>query len=1396
MVKSRKIILQKLIEALNKQSQQKYLPGINDLPEEDTLELPVSSDRYDLSLLDLTGFNSHHKADLHKIIIYELKNNPLVSKDEIVKLVLDKAKNNISELLKEYIQKIPELKANIPEKSTQESMFSVPDIRLFPKQEEIDEDKARIKKEIEEAELKKQEEIAKYDSDRQVIIDAYKSSHNGDEPSSWELNKLMGYVPDPRNKNNYNRDPDLDKITLDINSITQSEYTIYLNKLYNIYNEINTNYDELNNLNDKLEAISRNEEMPAPDPTQFTSYKDMINDLRERIVFGIQTVISNSVGYTLFNSPKGKYRRSYEASIFSDRDDKWFENPDKMKEFLEEIPRIYNIKSEFWSNYHYGSNPNEIKYWFEAKYNRMVNYNDSLKRARVSFSKGVGFFKTINSKLAANVDKMLNGAVFNSSNYIETTPIHREELNSLYLQIVAKINETSRVLGRLGYHTNNGLYNQDSYNDLEKIDIGAMLMSKAPQYKMIESLSQLLLSSIQKISKKINENEIGPIVGQLARELSKSYIKDKLNLEESDLSLTERGGYSMNDKIVVYGDPSSLKVADSWLKFASSNNLSKNFQSLIKYPEFIYKNDKEMANSIINSMKERLGFAVSKMLNEILPHTIHDIIDEIINSSGFVYAGPEELRKIIISKKNELYVGVQPELDKNYNFDLSFESRYLSVSNNHNSFQRFSSLKENLKIAIDNVKPNTNLYERLASENPGGYTTTKEKWNINGIINNLIFNSISFDDRMVSRKDMINRLLEGNVGSILDSLESNIQNRNDGPLGLATLLISQGYFIPKKIYNYISRGLTLDDVKKVEDLKQLKLETNFSGLVSEWESWVEMSDFPSYIKEYQKDNKLNDEELIKKFKLVVKNQEFLNKKFNELLEEAPIKLKYALGINDKITAEKNISKLFSSRLSIFGGVGPNAISNKFQEISKNEMFQHLPLQELAKLSNENTINSIKNKEFVQDQTSILYNHFSAEQNKGTTLAVALAIISKILNIKEPSQLLKISENIAEKLKRANISREDVEYIFPALITNIDALSSQLESAIDLAKFAHNEGSDLSKETILSIAKNPNFKDWIKEVDAIKHFYSAYIKIKRLGSPRKYIDQERIAVDSLLKTKSIKRGIQRRLELIVQTFESNVRINPSIEGFDSIKSLIIQTKFDLDAIEKYAAFKEYNTKISEEKLFKDPQLAKLNWNMPGKKFRFRVLDTFDPYHFRVGVDTNCCQKLGGVGEDAAIDSYINPIAGVVLLELNVDGIYKTAAQSYFHYVPTDNGIILDNVEVSELSSSIKKITEYDLDEIYAIWANVKKNELDYKYFLCGSGYNKLSNEKFKTKSMRSDPRSFKHDEKYTDWKSSSSVDLLEPKFNLPEVPSLKKKREKRVKALFDFELLLNKIAMDI
>jgi len=180
-----------------------------------------------------------------------------------------------------------------------------------------------------------------------------------------------------------------------------------------------------------------------------------------------------------------------------------------------------------------------------------------------------------------------------------------------------------------------------------------------------------------------------------------------------------------------------------------------------------------------------------------------------------------------------------------------------------------------------------------------------------------------------------------------------------------------------------------------------------------------------------------------------------------------------------------------------------------------------------------------------------------------------------------------------------------------------------------------------------------------------------------------------------------------------------------------------------SMESYQEYLELK-KPKNEKLF--------DLNYKTNNYSFRVLDDMSIEYFSVGIDTHCCQVLGGYGHDAAVDSFINPVASVLILD---DKEGNILSQSYFHYVPEDNGFILDNVETN--SNNINK-AKIDINSCYAELGKYLKEKYDIKYFRCGLEWNKLDSNRFAKDSDKVDKRHFEGS-KYSDYDPKKFLDLL-------------------------------------
>lgn len=289
---------------------------------------------------------------------------------------------------------------------------------------------------------------------------------------------------------------------------------------------------------------------------------------------------------------------------------------------------------------------------------------------------------------------------------------------------------------------------------------------------------------------------------------------------------------------------------------------------------------------------------------------------------------------------------------------------------------------------------------------------------------------------------------------------------------------------------------------------------------------------------------------------------------------------------------------------------------------------------------------------------------------------------------------------------------------------------------DFANFAHIITADNLE---IFPNKNQPLKTFIKGVELYHNNYSAWELLKNYPYLASKVDKDIVSKAFILLSNW---DIRKEIEDIINEAEGS-----------KDWGILISNKRKIQELEYKVAMGSKNKEILDNAADKEDWVKKLNIDFGD--YRFRVLDDRDPLHLGIGVITDCCQRVGGAGEEAAIDSLINPLAGVLVLEGDDGGII---AQSYFHYIPmgiSGHGYILDNVEVDfEAARGI------NLDELYhklAIWA---RGNLGINFFECGTGYNKLNNNNFSKRKWREDPRHFEVEEPYSDWNPEESLNLFE------------------------------------
>lgn len=298
--------------------------------------------------------------------------------------------------------------------------------------------------------------------------------------------------------------------------------------------------------------------------------------------------------------------------------------------------------------------------------------------------------------------------------------------------------------------------------------------------------------------------------------------------------------------------------------------------------------------------------------------------------------------------------------------------------------------------------------------------------------------------------------------------------------------------------------------------------------------------------------------------------------------------------------------------------------------------------------------------------------------------------------------------------------------------------------------------DHQKEYYLALEETE--KNKLKELETLKHLSSN----PNLTNINSNAGEKLFKVLILVKNKDMDKFLnlnKKYIDQIYPNFNRNDFLNKinKIKEFEN-KKLNLNDTSSIRIIDEVLSFiKSIENSKVYSKYFKvsKPKIKEVNFEFDYGNIKFKTLGYLNPLALEIGKYTDCCQSIGAAGEQAAIDSFINPKSNVVIL---YDKENNILAQSYFHYVskeedPNGPGIILDNVEVSKYAAKIK------LEEAFKKFAEDLKTKLQLKYVRCGLGYNKLDSNYFEIGSDNSeDPRHFSVKNPYSDYQQSEFLIL--------------------------------------
>lgn len=411
----------------------------------------------------------------------------------------------------------------------------------------------------------------------------------------------------------------------------------------------------------------------------------------------------------------------------------------------------------------------------------------------------------------------------------------------------------------------------------------------------------------------------------------------------------------------------------------------------------------------------------------------------------------------------------------------------------------------------------------------------------------------------------------------------------------------------------------------------------------------------------------------------------------------------------------------------------NFSKNELQQIFSKNMHQIIKIYE-----NLNDISFtgrpygyVRDSYLESDLKDIFY--YLVTSNK--SLDLLPDIFRDIHNFDENSTRIQTSVNVYNKLKRKQNQKASTAIIETRIqdlvyknIQNNSKMLNVIVSNKNYNSFNTVQGKDLYKNYI-------DLRKYNFDINKLKSkFKITTEKIREILST--YTDEE----------------YQTYLTTIKDIFDKNVKINVTD---NKVKLLNSKVKTFMELLKNTTVYAKYN-KIAEPK---NEIFSRLSEEVEGFTFKSMPNKDFDMLN-KIGVETNCCQFVGGAGSEAAIDSFINSMASVLVLEK--DG--NLISQSYFHYVPVESdpngpGIILDNVETNDDNvNKFVKTSKYSLDLLYKLYAEKVSKRLGLKYVKCGEQYNKLTSSFF-TKGMQDqDYRTFKTEDIYTDFDPENHLDI--------------------------------------
>lgn len=348
-----------------------------------------------------------------------------------------------------------------------------------------------------------------------------------------------------------------------------------------------------------------------------------------------------------------------------------------------------------------------------------------------------------------------------------------------------------------------------------------------------------------------------------------------------------------------------------------------------------------------------------------------------------------------------------------------------------------------------------------------------------------------------------------------------------------------------------------------------------------------------------------------------------------------------------------------------------------------------------------------------------------------------------------SDLMKIYYAIGGFSEKQGESEKAFDYV-QKYVAKIDKYG---EVPAKMGQLVHRRFSKIK----LSGAYNPTFAEFfMKYYHQNPHFMSFKVAdIEGLYNQDELIDKEEIKDYLCMAHNSFDRILRNFPYRVVNGNEERALLSPKFvaehsmtveyDGIDAGNELLAET------IGRYGYCEEEFERIQD--FFNMAKSIKNNFVICADKAKgengisFRVLEKDDPLGFVLGEITNCCQHIGGAGEDCVYDGYTNPNAGfLVFEETQFDdegkstGVARILGQAYIWYDPQTKTVCYDNIEIpTKVLEELRRGTKHGaklssttlLDSVEesadAIMNAMNRKGVRVDKVTTGQGYNNLNSE---------------------------------------------------------------------